>query len=96
MSQAVLIIRKAITELVSWPGYVVAFERATSDDFLFTTLVVLMVFVAIEWIQRRQTCPLELRNWPTPMRWAVYTILLWTALDLMPPASGQQFLYFRF
>lgn len=66
------------------------------DKYLRTTFILLIAFVAIEWLQRRRQCPLELSNTSRPVRWAVYTVLLWGTLLLLPSAVSRPFIYFDF
>jgi len=60
-----------------------------------TTLWALAVFTAWEWIQRRKICPLEMSG-PAPVRWVVYSAVIWSTLYLMPATGGQEFVYFTF
>jgi len=49
----------------------------------------------LEWIARRHEHPLQLGRWPMPMRWTVYTALVWGTLSLAPAETGR-FIYFQF
>ena len=57
---------------------------------------ILVLFVLIEWTQRDHRLPLQTDAWPTGLRWAAYTGLLWYTLYLMPQVGVQQFIYFQF
>jgi D-alanyl-lipoteichoic acid acyltransferase DltB (MBOAT superfamily) len=59
-------------------------------------IATLVAFVAIEWVQRRRECPLEIPIRSRAVRWIAYTGVLWlTALLAQPMASGR-FIYFNF
>jgi len=52
-------------------------------------------FVAIEWLNRRDWNTLAVGQWPLPLRWAVYTGLLWLCLCFGTERT-EEFIYFRF
>jgi len=56
-------------------------------------LVILLV--AIEWLQRRRLHPLEIGQMPPPVRWGIYTTVFWATFLLMP-AQTSPFIYFQF
>lgn len=70
-------------------------ELAYHAEFLagFGPLIALLVLV--EWRTRGRAHPLALGRWPRAARWALYTVLLWAALYLMPD-SPTDFIYFQF
>ena len=55
----------------------------------------LAIFVLVEWFTRRETHPLALNKAPKPVRWLVYTVLLWMALMSME-LDPSAFIYFQF
>ncbi|HVU37140.1 MAG TPA: MBOAT family O-acyltransferase [Opitutales bacterium] len=59
----------------------------------------LMVFgvllLAAEWTWRRYVHPLAAIRWPLPLRYALYTILLWACVVYSPPEPST-FIYFAF
>ena len=55
----------------------------------------LALFVAFEWLARRHENPLRPPPLPAPLRWAVYSAIIWTVLLVAPPRSGA-FIYFQF
>ncbi len=65
-----------------------------TDPVRVGALIALVVFVIVEWLTREQDFP-RLPAWPRPLRWAVYTIFVWTTLALAARSSGQ-FIYFQF
>ena len=64
-------------------------------EFLAAFGPVLASFVLVEWLTRDQPHPLALPSWPRPLRWALYTAMLWAAVYLMPDDPGT-FIYFQF
>jgi alginate O-acetyltransferase complex protein AlgI len=96
MSDALLIVQKIVNDAFSPTGYMHVATLLDSDKAARKTIVVLLLFVLIEWIQRRRECPLELIRWPLACRWAAYTVLIWATLDLLPQSGGQEFIYFEF
>jgi alginate O-acetyltransferase complex protein AlgI len=59
------------------------------------SLVLVTFLLAIEWLGRAQWDPIRMARAPRPIRWIVYTGLLWLAILLTPPASSL-FIYFQF
>ena len=64
-------------------------------EFLSAFGPLLAMFVIVEWISRDQPHPLALPSWPRPLRWLLYTALLWASIYLMPDDPGT-FIYFQF
>lgn len=58
-------------------------------------LLILVLTVLIEWIQRAHPHPLFVDHWPRPLRWALYTSLIWSTL-LLCAIEGGDFIYFQF
>ncbi len=96
MNDAFLIVSRIAEDALSGRTYLALIDRIDRDSFMETTVIVLVVFVAIEWVQRRLPCPLEISRWPLAVRWATYTTLIWLTLDLMPQSGGHEFIYFEF
>jgi len=70
-------------------------ELALHDEFLGAFGPLLVLFTLVEWLARDRPHPLELRGWPRPLRWLLYTGLGWLAIYLMPDAPDA-FIYFQF
>ncbi|MEO0795058.1 MAG: MBOAT family O-acyltransferase [Verrucomicrobiota bacterium] len=51
--------------------------------------------VIFEWVQRRHENPLTLDKIYRPVRWAIYTIMLWSCFYLLPRPDSP-FIYFQF
>jgi len=64
-------------------------------EFLGAFGPLLAMFVIVEWLTRDQPHPLTLASWPRPLRWLVYTALVWASIYLMPDEPGT-FIYFQF
>jgi len=58
--------------------------------------MLLAVFVAVEWMQRREVHALcRLERWPMWTRWLLYTLILWLGIAVQPVRVGD-FIYFQF
>ena len=55
----------------------------------------LLAFIAAEWFSRAHAHPLQMEKWPNPLRWSIYTALIWFILFVPPPQTGG-FIYFQF
>lgn len=66
------------------------------DRFLRKTTILLAMFIAWEWVQRRNECPLNFGTLSVPLRWTAFTVLIWATLYLMPQTGGREFIYFEF
>jgi D-alanyl-lipoteichoic acid acyltransferase DltB (MBOAT superfamily) len=58
-------------------------------------VVLIFIFVGVEWACRDRLHPLGLKGLPRPCRWTAYTLLIWMTLYLRPVHSGN-FIYFQF
>lgn len=96
VGDAVMLLQKICTDLFSNSGYLAIATQIDTDKVLRKTIVLLGLFLVVEWLQRRKECPLQMTGWPLPVRWATYTLVIWATLDLMPRAGAQQFIYFEF
>lgn len=96
LSQALQIIYRIVADALSPAAYDALRATLNSDPTLCTTLLLLTVFVVLEWIQRQQPHVLRLTTWPVPCRWAVYSLLIWGGLNLMPTDQVNPFIYFAF
>jgi alginate O-acetyltransferase complex protein AlgI len=96
LGDALLIFQKIGSDAFTASAYQAVVTGVRKDSFARVTIVVLAIFIVVEWCQRRHICPLERSTWPLPLRWATYTLLIWTTLELLPPSGGQAFVYFEF
>lgn len=75
----------------SWIDFGTYFSRLARGGPL---MIHLGIFVAVEWLQRRRHHALDL-DWPRPLRWLVYTVLLYDLVGF--GTYGQNsFIYFQF
>jgi D-alanyl-lipoteichoic acid acyltransferase DltB (MBOAT superfamily) len=79
--------------VVAGPWTAAALGRALAPQAHLVALVVGLV--ALEWATRRHWHPLRVHAWPRPLRWALYTALIWATLGLSRGVSGA-FIYFQF
>lgn len=54
-----------------------------------------VLLLLAEWTWRRYVHPLAALNWPLPLRFALYTVLLWACVVYAPPEPST-FIYFAF
>jgi alginate O-acetyltransferase complex protein AlgI len=91
LSDAGVILNRIVTE---------PFVRHASKGFsTFITapvsVLLIGVFLAVEWMCRSHVHPLRLERWPRLARWSVYTAMIWLAIYLRPLQIGK-FIYFQF
>ena len=70
-------------------------ELRAHREFLEAFGPLLIALVVVEWVSRSRPHPLGLPDWPRPLRWALYTLMLWAVLYLMPD-DPEAFIYFQF
>jgi alginate O-acetyltransferase complex protein AlgI len=93
---ALLIIRKIIADAFNGAAYAnigPLFAKCLLDINILAALLV--GFIAIEWVGRYHPYPLVVDKWALPLRWLVYTALLWATLFWGTWNTGQ-FVYFQF
>jgi alginate O-acetyltransferase complex protein AlgI len=77
----------------SWTGGGETLNAGVSSKIMS---MLLAVFVAVEWMQRREVHALcRLERWPMWTRWLLYTLILWLAIAVQPVRVGD-FIYFQF
>ncbi len=96
LRQAGLILHQILADLFSPAAYGRLLTTIETDSVLRSTLLLLLTFVVLEWIQRRETHGLRLGHWPEPIRWATYSLIIWGGLNLMPTDQVNPFIYFAF
>ncbi len=94
--QALQILRQIVVDAFSPAAYHALTTQLAADPVARSTLMLLGIFVLIEWIQRKETHALRFVGWPLPLRWAAYSLLLWGGLNLMPTDQVNPFIYFAF
>ena len=94
-STAMAIVQKIVVDSVRPAAWSQA-EMLIEGNDQQRLLIVLVAFVAVEWLQRRQAHVLCLPAlWPRAARWSVYTLLIWFTLYL-GALGDNQFIYFQF
>ncbi|HVV99825.1 MAG TPA: MBOAT family O-acyltransferase [Planctomycetaceae bacterium] len=94
LSGALLAIEKMIVDIPS-PAAWMAFAGTLKSSQGHSALAVMLLVLAIEWVQRRHQHPLVLTQLPRWQRWAVYTAIFWTTM-LTGPIGDSAFIYFQF
>lgn len=68
---------------------------AFGADYLRGMAGLVGIVLVLEWVCRNRDHALAIETWPRPVRWLVYTVLVWGTLYLMP-AEPVRFVYFQF
>ncbi|HEY1308736.1 MAG TPA: MBOAT family O-acyltransferase [Vicinamibacterales bacterium] len=71
------------------------FQGEVLREGLSTAAVLIALLIALEWWQRRWPHPLHVEAFPRPMRWCVYTSMVWLTFLFMRGAASP-FIYFQF
>jgi D-alanyl-lipoteichoic acid acyltransferase DltB (MBOAT superfamily) len=94
IAEGVYILKKIGSDAFSWESYAALAHFV--DGERVDVLIILSIFIGWEWAFRRKECPLEFELRYRPMRWAIYSVLLWTTLLYWPVGGTEQFIYFDF
>jgi hypothetical protein len=95
--QAVSILSQITIDMVNVSAYESLVAQIADEKFLKQSTLLLIAFVIFEWTQRTSECPLAcLKRTPITIRWAAYTVLIWSVLYYQPTSGSQQFIYFAF
>ncbi len=73
---------------------IIDFPIALINGTALTTLLLILIFVSVEWINREKTHDLEISKYPAVLRWGFYTIIF--VLILFFGRSAETFIYFQF
>jgi len=88
---AILILKRVAGSFFSSAGGLIARHDPTDGR----VLVMIGLLVALEWWKRGHAQPLVFERWPVAVRWAAYTVVLWTVIYLGTYGSST-FIYFQF
>ena len=88
-SQAVMVQGKILAAFLNPADYFEQIVLHPAGVGLIAALVV------IEWLGRRHDHPLHIERLARPVRWVIYTSLIWVTLTFMPDES-KPFVYFQF
>ena len=94
VEEALGIVRGMLVLPVAAGGWLAPFALFPGTRRLL--LVTLLVFVVVEWLQRRRECPLDIPVTSRVVRWSAYTAVVWTTVLLAQPLGGARFIYFDF
>ncbi|WP_428938904.1 MBOAT family O-acyltransferase [Fontivita pretiosa] len=95
LSDALNVLGRICTDLWSPRHYAALRELATLGVTVKLALLILPGFVVLEWVQRAERHALARVPGPQPLRWSLYTLLVWTCV--FQEASGANaFIYFQF
>lgn len=92
LRQAWIIVRKIFSmDLFVIPEY-------DKDDLIKPVILLLLIFIIIEWIGREQHYAIQLLGikWKKSMRWSFYSVLLFIIYYFSISIDNQQFIYFNF
>ena len=100
ISSAFAIVGKVMSEAWQPQHLGSLMEAISSEKPLKTSLLVLMIFMLVEWTQRHLECPLTAltlgRFWIRPVRWVAYSMVILATLDLVSRTDAKTFIYFAF
>jgi D-alanyl-lipoteichoic acid acyltransferase DltB (MBOAT superfamily) len=97
MTEGVHILQTICQDVLDRAAYAELFHLIRTTSLYKHAIVLLTLFVVVEWLQRHRECPLEFPSKShVGVRWATYTLLFWVTLYLVPPEGSQQFIYFEF
>jgi len=85
-----------LTRIVTECGDIAAWSSlAAHEQYLRAIMPLAVLGVMAEWLQRRHPHVLVLDAWPRWSRWALYTMLFWGAMYVLPE-TPPEFIYFQF
>jgi D-alanyl-lipoteichoic acid acyltransferase DltB (MBOAT superfamily) len=97
VTEGVHILQTIYQDALFWPAYEELFHVIRESKLYKHAIVLLILLVVTEWLQRHRECPLDFpARSLVGVRLAVYTVLFWMTLYLIPPEGSQQFIYFEF
>jgi alginate O-acetyltransferase complex protein AlgI len=91
LHDAVTVFQHGVRDLLSPDAYAAALAVLRAEKGVF---MLLALFMAVEWLQRRQPYGLAL-VWPRPLRWVAYSACIWLCVFRMPN-DAPAFIYFQF
>lgn len=97
LSAAWSILATVLYGVVDFQAWGLLVQSVDQDRAIKQALIILVAFVGVEWMRRNEVSILQ--SGPSlwlPMRWAIYTLLIWGTLDLAAELEQQPFVYFAF
>lgn len=96
LSQAGLILKKIFFDIWHPAAYQATALPAGAFPIGRKIFLFLAIYLCFEWLQRHREHPLTLDFLPQPLRWGVYTGLIWMTLYFGTRAPSGVFIYFQF
>ena len=96
LADAWLIWKKIATEIHLADGWRELILEYQGRGPLFGITHLLGVFLFVEWLNRHKPHPVDFPGWPRPLRWSVYSILIWFVIEYGSRADSNPFIYFQF
>ena len=96
LDDAWLIWKKIATEIHLADGWRELILEYQGRGPLFAITHLLGVFLFVEWLNRHKPHPVDFPGWPRPLRWSVYSILIWFVIEYGSRADSNPFIYFQF
>jgi D-alanyl-lipoteichoic acid acyltransferase DltB (MBOAT superfamily) len=96
MADSILIFKKMAVESTSLVGYRELVTSYLGGGPIFTALNLVLALVVLEWCQRHLHHPLQVADWPKPLRWAAYTATFWFVVEYAGRLPDNPFIYFQF
>lgn len=95
ISQAAAIYKRMLFDALNVRAYLSVRSLLSYSPIGTRILLLTVLFVVWEWVQRNREHPLNLDSWPRFLRWAAYTGLILVTLRYGLHVTGD-FVYFRF
>jgi D-alanyl-lipoteichoic acid acyltransferase DltB (MBOAT superfamily) len=96
LSDALTVLQRIGLDAFNVPAYHTLFAAISSACPIGRkVLLLIVVLVYVEWMQREHPCPLTFATWSRPVRWLAYTGLLWVTV-YGGTHNPVQFIYFQF
>jgi D-alanyl-lipoteichoic acid acyltransferase DltB (MBOAT superfamily) len=91
-ADAKIVLTRITRDAFTKHAYRPAFDMLVAHQ---VTILLVIGFLAAEWIQRRHEHVLKIHAWPQPLRWAAYTGCFWLTL-FNSSITSVPFIYFQF
>ena len=85
---------ETILQAIDYIFSIFFFKFGCIPDRMMPDLVLILVFILVEFLQRNKTYALDIRHLPVFVRWGVYYFLIFLIMNLYVPAKP--FIYFQF
>ncbi len=96
IQDALLIVQKIVIDSVRLEHIYALVEKYTPGHPFFFAVNLLLAFVVFEWIRRGAPFPLEIKQWPQPLRWSTCALVFWFVVEHADKTPSNPFVYFQF